>query len=1213
MTLLDTTQPTIALQHLVSLYDLMKRANDYENAQKILDLYEKLEHQKFVISFTGHFSAGKSSMINALLGEEILPKSPIPTSANIVEIMSGDGSAKVHFIDQGPKIYQAPYDIELIKDFCKDKQTVKKIELSTTEKILPDGCILVDTPGIDAADDADRVMTESSLHLVDRLFYVMDYNHVQSEINLLFLKQIQDKEIPFYIIINQIDKHNDQELSFAEFERSVKHTFEQWQLKPEEIFYSTLMQPDHVHNQYVNIKDTIFSTFRQAKALPNTISAATLQIIEAHKAFLQEQYDQKIVELTDASHENTDISELEQIKDKVEEIQQQSELIKNRFQTDLEETLKNAYLMPASLRDLAAKFLESEQKDFKVGFFGSKKKTEAEKAARLSAFLEELQKTVEATIQWKLRDKIIALLTEHDVASPHLLQFTEKFAIDITADELRQQMKPGAKMNGNYILNYTNDVSYYIKAKFKNIANDLWEHIQKEVDQKQQQVLSSYEQQLSQLEKAYAIEQQVNALKAELAQTLTRLDEEIHDPQPEAYAWEQITHDLVAHQPQAEVVYEDQLTEQETVIEVEEIVDTPALERGKVPSIDQVVTSIDQTVAVIDGLSGFSDIIADLLNKKDKLKNRTLTVALFGAFSAGKSSFANALIGESVLPSSPNPTTAVINRIAPVTDEHPHGTIRIKLKDEQLLLDDLSKITKDFSPPKTDLDSFIHWIKEQNLTHHDELDHIFQAYLQAVVTGYEQAKDSIGETINIGLDEFAAYVTDETKACYIELVTMYYDCALTRLGITLVDTPGSNSVNARHTNVAFDYIKYADAILYVTYYNHALSRADKDFLMQLGRVKDAFQLDKMFFIINAADLAHHEDELKLVQEYVEDQLLQLGIRFPKIFPVSSKQSLHQKLKQEPLNEKMQAFEESFYQFVNEDLAILSIESALWDIKRAYEWLGQQIESALLIEKDKDHYRNQLHQKQTLLHQKVEDVDPTIYHERILQRIERQLHYVGERFRIRFHDMFKDMFNPATINESGQKAVKQVEQSLKELLDYTGYELLQEMRAVSIRVEAFIKDLVRDVYDDLENRCQEADQKFLLPMIELNDFQTPDYEQAFLALDVVHFQKALRKFRGTKAFFEKNEKELMKEELYTILEPYVDEYIQHHKQLMETTYIKQWQAEIKQQLTLVSQSIERYINHHLAMMTDSVDINLLKAKQHHLREILETHSQREARP
>ena len=73
----------------------------------------------------------------------------------------------------------------------------------------------------------------------------------------------------------------------------------------------------------------------------------------------------------------------------------------------------------------------------------------------------------------------------------------------------------------------------------------------------------------------------------------------------------------------------------------------------------------------------FQDFLetADYLRKKaDRLDGQEFTVALFGAFSAGKSSFSNALIGEKVLPVSPNPTTAAINRIRPVSVGKEDGT-----------------------------------------------------------------------------------------------------------------------------------------------------------------------------------------------------------------------------------------------------------------------------------------------------------------------------------------------------------------------------------------------------------------------------------------------------------------------------------------------------------------------------------------------------------
>ena len=115
------------------------------------------------------------------------------------------------------------------------------------------------------------------------------------------------------------------------------------------------------------------------------------------------------------------------------------------------------------------------------------------------------------------------------------------------------------------------------------------------------------------------------------------------------------------------------------------------------------------------------------------------------------------------------------------------------------------------------------------------------------------------------------YVAEESRSCFVSEIELYYECALTRQGIVLVDTPGADSVNARHTGVAFNYIKNADAVLFVTYYNHAFSQADRQFLMQLGRVKDQFELDKMFFLVNAADLAADQEELAGVLKHVEHE------------------------------------------------------------------------------------------------------------------------------------------------------------------------------------------------------------------------------------------------------------------------------------------------------------------------------------------------------
>src|SRR5699024_7787196 len=139
-----------------------------------------------------------------------------------------------------------------------DKDTIKQIHISTKEEILPANCILMDTPGIDAADDADRLMTESAVHVIDVLFYVMDYNHVQSEVNLYFLKEMAKRDMPILIIINQIDNYNSSELSFEEYDEKDKQTFDQWDIQPEALFYTSMLDQSHSKNQVAALKEQLF-------------------------------------------------------------------------------------------------------------------------------------------------------------------------------------------------------------------------------------------------------------------------------------------------------------------------------------------------------------------------------------------------------------------------------------------------------------------------------------------------------------------------------------------------------------------------------------------------------------------------------------------------------------------------------------------------------------------------------------------------------------------------------------------------------------------------------------------------------------------------------------------------------------------------------------------------------------------------------------------
>ena len=146
-------------------------------------------------------------------------------------------------------------------------------------------------------------------------------------------------------------------------------------------------------------------------------------------------------------------------------------------------------------------------------------------------------------------------------------------------------------------------------------------------------------------------------------------------------------------------------------------------------------------------------------------------------------------------------------------------------------------------------------------------------------------------------------------------------------------------------------------------------------------------------------------------------------------------------------------------------------------------------------------------------------------------------------------MFTEHFNPTTITESGRAATHQLEHNRNKFIDYVGYELLQEVRAVSLRIEAYMKDLLKSTYEEIQYGIEKVDKTFIIPSLNESEIDTPNYEQAFSNIDLSIFNQALKIFKNTRSFFEQNEREKMKEKFYEILQPEAKQYIDEQRKVM----------------------------------------------------------------
>ncbi|MEH7381928.1 dynamin family protein [Bacillus sp. JJ1533] len=1195
-------------QRLASLYDIFEKNNDKESSSKIIQLLKKLKNLEYMIGFSGHFSAGKSSMINELIGESLLPSSPIPTSANLVKVKQGREYARVYYRDGKIIEYPDQYDYEVIKSYAKDGEAIESIEISHDTMKLPEKVVVMDTPGIDSTDDAHRVSTESALHLADLLFYVMDYNHVLSELNFQFTKELTDRNKTVYLIVNQVDKHKESELSFAEFKQGVEEAFQNWNVAYSDIFYTTLKDPNNEHNQFQQVQQLLHDKIaNKDQLLLEGVFYSARQILLEHIAFLD---DQNAPEL-DATKEkliSLSMEDRKKIPGRIEELNQQlvnfaieREKIETEFMEEIETILSNAILMPFQTRDLAKLFVESVQPEFKVGVLFSKNKTEKEREERLQAFFDDVKEKMSTQLEWHLKDFVGKFVENLRLSTQPT---GNELAIELSSDELKNIVKPGARVTGEYILTYTDDVGNYIKRKYKQKAVALLQDILEQIKSgtaKEENKLKAELKQYEVYSEAFATLTKFEAKRAEIT---TMLDD-IMDGRIMFSHVETVENLLSRFTEHVEISSTEEilqeLKKQKIVVQKNEHKPTQK-QKGRKSSSDEAIQHLEKAHELIKPITGLSLLAEDILDKADRLKHKHFTVALFGAFSAGKSSFANALMGKQALPVSPNPTTATINKITFPTDEHKHGTVLVKIKSTNQLLDDINHSLHIFGEQAENLNASLEIIQSKisSIEKIEAKEKPHFSFLKAVVAGFDDISSHMDQVLATDMDGFNDYVAKEEKACFVEWIELYYDCPLTQQGITLVDTPGADSINARHTGVAFEYIKNADAILFVTYYNHAFSKADREFLIQLGRVKDTFSMDKMFFVINAADLANSADELEDVKEYVESQLVSYGIRFPRLYTVSSRAALLEKLNK--VSEKdlgilqtsgIERFETDFHSFVIDELTEVAVNEGYVDIQRAAAIIDSYIQSA---KEDKDIKRLKLEEAKEQ-HAKMKKVVTSVDNKALFGVIEQEImeltFYIKQRVSLRVSDMFKEAFNPSSLRDDGRDLKNALQSCLVEFLDSVGFDLAQEMRATSLRIEAFISKRLHGQLGSFNEQIKSIHPNMSISeSIEL-DFESIEFKNGLVNEELTRYRKALGLFKNPKSFFEKNEKKQMQVELEGLLDAPVSSYLEENQEKLVAFYKQEINKGLLALQENALQEIHEYFDGVTKILSEDIDIEGLE--------------------
>lgn len=189
--------------------DALHALGKEESAQQLEDLMSKLAEDHFTLAVLGQFKRGKSSLMNAIIGRELLPTGLLPLTSAITSLQFGP--AERLLITRENSLFTDERPISDLAEYVTEKGNPgngKKIKKATVELPVPflrQGLEFVDTPGVGSAITENTAVTYGFLPECDAVILVTSVDTPMSGVEMSFLNEIRGFVDKIFFVVNKID------------------------------------------------------------------------------------------------------------------------------------------------------------------------------------------------------------------------------------------------------------------------------------------------------------------------------------------------------------------------------------------------------------------------------------------------------------------------------------------------------------------------------------------------------------------------------------------------------------------------------------------------------------------------------------------------------------------------------------------------------------------------------------------------------------------------------------------------------------------------------------------------------------------------------------------------------------------------------------------------------------------------------------------------
>jgi small GTP-binding protein len=149
----------------------------------------KLEAERFHLVILGEFNHGKSTFVNALLRQDVLPTGITPTTASINHVVHADNPTARVVLTSGESRYLEPSQLkEWVTVAGGHASEVAFVELGYPSDLLLNNVVVVDTPGVNDLNEQRAEVTYGYVPRADAVVFLLDAGQALKDSEREFLR-----------------------------------------------------------------------------------------------------------------------------------------------------------------------------------------------------------------------------------------------------------------------------------------------------------------------------------------------------------------------------------------------------------------------------------------------------------------------------------------------------------------------------------------------------------------------------------------------------------------------------------------------------------------------------------------------------------------------------------------------------------------------------------------------------------------------------------------------------------------------------------------------------------------------------------------------------------------------------------------------------------------------------------------------------------------